>query len=83
MMADFQLFYKRKDVLLILGSTVIIAYVVRTDEVMPDALLLCCRGRSAYLHATIYLPTVAVQDRAPELLGYLQGKFCLTDSRRT
>ena len=83
MMVGLKFFYQRKNILLILGSTVIIAYVMRTHKVMFDALLLCCRSRSAYLHATIYLPTVAVQDRAPELLSYLQGKFCLTDSRRT
>ena len=79
-----ELFDERKHVLLILGSRVIRADVVRAHKVMPDTLhLLFRRRRRAYLHASIYLSAVAVQDGAPELFGHLKSKFCLADSRRT
>ena len=71
-----------KDILLVLGCTVVRTYVVGADKVMPHPpLLFGCRSGSAYLHAPINLPAVAVQDWTAKHLSHLQGKFCLTHCR--
>ena len=81
-MAAIKFRNKRQNILFILGCTIIRANVVCADKIMLDTILLFLgRSSRAYLHATIYLPAVTIQDRTPEHLSHLQGKFSLTDSR--
>ena len=63
-MAAIKLRYERQNILFILGCAIIRAYVVCADKVMLDTILLFLgRSSCAYLHATIYLPAVTIQDR--------------------